>query len=574
MQNPQGPSFKSASIKFATIAALTLATFATTAIAQQQPSAATQPAAPAQTEQKPTNAAAAATGAKATIYVYRLREMAGLLNKPSIYVDEKEIARIRNGRFFVVNLDPGRHVIHSQHKPAIVNLDVNPGQVYYIRVAWEFTSHGDRAATTLIPLERGWAEMSQTEPSDPSDIKDHELASVGEMPPRPTPALLAAQDPITPGPCRSIALVWAQFPSGRYKVVDVINYPGASVGKAYVTAELPTLAQDGVKIFLLTKGYTPEDVARAHNFCQSPEGTVADAQLAADITRMIRTLEAADHPGCDLQIVKQLHSADKPGIERWDIKSCDVASSYDVQIVPSPKGGSDFQAVKSKGVQTQDKTTETAAPPPASAQPAPADASPEQWLPYEGQKSQFTISLPKGWVAYDQSLMQQMLPGKGNSRFNLIVFYLSPNPSSKNSTTIQFEMLPVELMAKIDSGEVPSFFLQKFPAKGMSCAGFSEKAEKDVFKMITGDRILGKGATILEAPRSEPISAAGCKGIRVRGIGQPARENTPQTLDAYAVSDGKVLYLFTLRNQAGYYKKNAEVFQKSMATAKLAAAAP
>jgi len=570
MQNSQGPSFKSASIKFATIAALILATFATTAIAQRQPLAAIQPAAPAQTEQKATNAAAAATGAKATIYVYRLREMAGLLNKPSIYVDEKEIARVRNGRFFVVNLDPGQHVIHSQHKPAIVSLHVNPGQVYYIRVAWEFTSQGDRAATTLIPLERGWAEMSQTEPSNPSDIKDHELASVGEMPPRPTPALLAAQDPITPGPCRSVALVWASFPSGRYKVVDVINYPGASVGKGYMTEEIPTLAQDGVKIFLLAKDYTAEDVARAHNFCQSPEGTVADAQLAADITRMIRTLEAADHPGCDLQIVKQLHSADKPGIERWDIKSCDAASSYDVQIVPSPKGGSDFRAVKSKSAQTQDKTTDAAAPPPVSSLPATADASPEQWVPYEGQKNEFTIALPKGWVAQDQS---QTL-GKGNSQFNLILFHPSyPNLTGQDAKSL--EMMAMKQLTGIDIGEIPSFFIQRVPAKnGMSCAGFSEKAEKDVFKMITGDPILDKKATILEAPRSEPVSVAGCKGIRVYGTGQPARENAPQTLDVYAASDGKVLYLFTLRNQADYYKKNAEVFQKSMATAKLAAAAP
>ena len=412
--------------------------------------------------------------------------------------------------------------------------------------------------------------MSQTEPSNPSDIKDHELASVGEMPPRPTPALLAAQDPITPGPCRSVALVWASFPSGRYKVVDVINYPGASVGKGYMTEEIPTLAQDGVKIFLLAKDYTAEDVARAHNFCQSPEGTVADAQLAADITRMIRTLEAADHPGCDLQIVKQLHSADKPGIERWDIKSCDAASSYDVQIVPSPTGGSDFRAVKSKGAQTQDKTTDAAAPPPVSSLPATADASPEQWVPYEGQKSQFTISLPKGWVAQDQS---QTL-GKGNSKFNLILFHPSyPNPTAQDAKSA--ELVAMKLLTGIDSGEIPSFFIQRVPAKnGMSCAGFSEKAEKDVFKMITGDPILDKKATILEAPRSESVSVAGCKGIRVYGTGQPARENAPQTIDAYAVSDGKVLYLFTLRNQADYYKKNAEVFQKSMATAKLAAAAP
>jgi len=52
-----------------------------------------------------------------------------------------------------------------------------------------------------------------------------------------------------------------------------------------------------------------------------------------------------------------------------------------------------------------------------------------------------------------------------------------------------------------------------------------------------------------------------CRGIRVRGTGQPARENTPQTLDADAVSDGKVLYLFTLRNQVDYYKKTPRSFR-------------
>ena len=106
----------------------------------------------------------------------------------------------------------------------------------------------------------------------------------------------------------------------------------------------------------LNMGYPPEDVAKAHNFCQSsaqagPDrmvgGTMADAHIQKEIANKIRTMEAADHPGCELQIVKQMHSVDKPGVERWDVKSCDATSSYDVQIVPSPKGGSDFRVVKS-----------------------------------------------------------------------------------------------------------------------------------------------------------------------------------------------------------------------------------
>jgi hypothetical protein len=365
-----------------------------------------------------------------------------------------------------------------------------------------------------------------------------------------------------------VELGHAQSPDG-YKVVDVVNYPGAYVGKWYAMNELPAVQnKDGVHILLLTKGYTPEDVAKAHNFCQSGEGTAADARLQADIGKMIRELEAADHPGCDLQIVNQLHSAENLGVERWDVKSCDSTSSYDVRIVNSPKGGSDFRVVKS--VQEQENKTDTAASPPLRSLPATADASPEQWVPYDGQKNEFTIALPKGWVAQDQS---QTL-GKGNSQFNLILFHPSyPNLTGQDAKSL--EMMAMKQLTGIDSGEIPSFFVQRVPAKnGMSCTGFSEKAEKDVFKMITGDPILDKKAAILEAPRSEPVSVAGCKGIRVYGTGQPARENAPQTLDVYAASDGKVLYLFTLRNQADYYKKNAEVFQKSMATAKLAAAAP
>jgi hypothetical protein len=78
-----------------------------------------------------------------------------------------------------------------------------------------------------------------------------------------------------------------------------------------------------------------------------------------------------------------------------------------------------------------------------------------------------------------------------------------------------------------------------------------------------------QGATILEAPRSEPTSVAGCKGIRIRGTGKPTKEDPLQTIDVYAVSDGKTLYLFTLRATADNYKKNAEVFQKSLGTARL-----
>lgn len=411
MRNLQGPGFRF-EIRFASIAALTLlsvaavvaenksvpieqpvfavmstlpTTLATSAFAQQEPSAApTQAAAPAQAEPQATNAPEVAATTKATMYVYRLRNHRGMFNKISVYIDERELARIENGRFFIVHVDPGRHVVRSVDKASAVTLEMQPGQGYFLRVAIEPTQFTFRFETILVPPEQGWSEIGQAEPNDSKEIKDNELAGVGPLPSKPVSAPATAEEPSAPGTCRSVAVARSSFvavlgrvelghqqsPDG-YKVVDVVNYPGAYVGKWYEMNELPAVQnKDGVHILYLTRGYTPEDVAKANNFCQSRaqagpdgmvEGTLADAQLQGDISNMIRTMEAADHPTCELQIVKQLHSADKPGVERWDVKSCEATSSYDVQIVPSPKGGSDFRVVKSG--QRQDKTTGAAAPP-------------------------------------------------------------------------------------------------------------------------------------------------------------------------------------------------------------------
>jgi Protein of unknown function (DUF2846) len=344
--------------------------FATIAFASQQPAPTTsRPADPTQQAQK--EVSAPATSAKATMYVYRLRDHQGMLNKPSVFIDERELARIENGRFFVVNVDPGRHVIRSVDKVSTVTAEMQPGQVYFLRVAIEQTRFTYRFETILVSSEQGWSEIGQTGPNDPKDIKDHELAAVGPLPSKPASVPTPAES--ASGTCRSITLTLSSFPSPGYKVMDVVNYPGAYVGKWYEMNDLPTVQKrDGVFILVLTKDYTPQDVASAHSYCQSRttgadpnemvEGTLADAVLQADIEKKIRAMEAPDHPNCEFQLVKQLHAAGKPGVERWEVKSCDATSSYELGIVPSPQGGSDFRVTKS--VLGQEKKTDTAAPPP------------------------------------------------------------------------------------------------------------------------------------------------------------------------------------------------------------------
>ena len=298
---------------------------------------------------------------------------------------------------------------------------------------------------------------------------------------------------------------------------------------------------------------------------QWADGTRADAQLAADIKRMIRTFEDVDHPHCAFKVVKQFHSADKPGVERWDVKSCDAASSYDVTIVASPRGGSDFRVVKSKSVVALDKSTDAAAPTPVSLQVA-TPALPEGFVLYEGSKDQFTIGLPKDWTAYDQG---QILKAAGMERMagrggDMIIFY-----QSKDSTA--GSMLSPELMGKVDTGDLPSFFLQKQRAdKGMSCADLSEKAEKKLVDLIAKDPQF-KGKNALEPTSSEPAIVGGCKGIRVRAKGK-SEGGSATVVDAYIAADGQTVYVFSLRNRAENFDKNEPVFHQAISTLKLAAA--
>lgn len=552
--------------------------FASVMFAQQQPSTSDNHATGPAQEKKATPPP---SGTTATLYVYRLRDVSGMLNKPSVYIDEREIARLANGRFFGVNVDPGQHVVRSTEKNSSVTLDMKAGQVYYIRLAFEPTRYTIRPETTLVRPEQAWAEMGQTKTNDPKEIKNHELAFVDSMPPRPVATPENADE------CRSIAVTLFSFPApGGYKVVDVFNYPDAYIGKVYQANALQAVqSRDRTKILVLTKGYTPEDVATAHNFCHSGpemvEGTLARGELQADIKNKISTIDAVDHPNCAPQIVKQWRSPRNPGEERWEVKSCDTTSSWNVLMVPSPRGGTDFQVNKID--QEQKKKPDTVAAPPVDIQTGTAEASPKEqkamslpatgtpegFVLFEGRKEQFTIAIPKDWTAYDQA---RRAAASGDRRlmkdsFNMIIFYRSPGPAAKD------DWFSEEVMRKVENGEIPAFFVQNLRAQnGMSCGGFTEKAQKNVLKLVSSESAFSRGATITEAPHAEPVPVAGCQGIRVRGSGRARQSSTATVYDVYATSDGKVLYLFTLTVPAEKLDKNSEVFQKAMATAKLAVA--
>jgi hypothetical protein len=115
---------------------------------------------------------AAAPDSQATVYVYRYKQFQGSALSPSVYCDETELARMDNGRFFVVKLAPGKHVFRSNDKQSGIDADLKPGQDYYIRVeivAGMMKGHGRLVS---VASEQGSYEIKSLKALGSDKVKD------------------------------------------------------------------------------------------------------------------------------------------------------------------------------------------------------------------------------------------------------------------------------------------------------------------------------------------------------------------------------------------------------------------
>src|SRR2546426_5762622 len=105
-----------------------------------------------------TNVASAASSSEdATVYVYRAKKMVGGALEPSVFVDEIELARMDNGRYFAFKVKPGKHIVRMTDDKKGYALDMGPGQTYFFRIGIEagmFKGHGK---ITLDDADRAMA---------------------------------------------------------------------------------------------------------------------------------------------------------------------------------------------------------------------------------------------------------------------------------------------------------------------------------------------------------------------------------------------------------------------------------
>jgi hypothetical protein len=93
----------------------------------------------------------AASQKAGTVIFYREGHFTGSALKPSIYLDGKEVARLKNGTYFTAQVDAGKHEAGSsaKHEPPLA-IDVKPGETTYIQMivvggTW-------RGAGRLVPV--------------------------------------------------------------------------------------------------------------------------------------------------------------------------------------------------------------------------------------------------------------------------------------------------------------------------------------------------------------------------------------------------------------------------------------
>jgi hypothetical protein len=117
-----------------------------------------------QTPAQPAAAPAKQASEFAYLRVYRQKRFTGSALAPSIYVDDKQIARVGNGRRFTMRLLPGSHAVRSDDKSSAITLDAKAGQDYYIRVEEATGFWKGHGKLTLVMPEQGSPEYKLQKP--------------------------------------------------------------------------------------------------------------------------------------------------------------------------------------------------------------------------------------------------------------------------------------------------------------------------------------------------------------------------------------------------------------------------
>lgn len=159
---------------------IAIAVLLTSSLLWAQTSATTQ-------EQKPVSVA--------TICIYRPHRFEGYSLKPSVYIDQVEVARLHNGESVQVTVSAGQHRVNSNDKSTGIDLDAKAGQTYYMRVDIKTGAWKGHGAITLIDAQEGKYEFSQQKLAPTRDLTSNQATATSEETNRTAPSTPATAPP-------------------------------------------------------------------------------------------------------------------------------------------------------------------------------------------------------------------------------------------------------------------------------------------------------------------------------------------------------------------------------------------
>jgi hypothetical protein len=123
----------------------------------------------------PSEKTALTTKDMATVYIYREKKLFGAAMRPSVFCDGIELARMDNGRYFVLKLAPGKHAVHMTSEEKGYEINMGPGQTYYFRIGIEVGVWKGNGKILLTDNEQAVAEIKKLKPLSSSKIKDKSM---------------------------------------------------------------------------------------------------------------------------------------------------------------------------------------------------------------------------------------------------------------------------------------------------------------------------------------------------------------------------------------------------------------
>jgi Protein of unknown function (DUF2846) len=122
-----------------------------------------------------TGAAESAAARSVTVFIYRPEKFMGYQKSPSVFCDGVKLVRLDNGRYFALQLTPGKHIVHLTDKKKGYEVDMGAGQTFYFRVGIETTIWADRGKLTLEDADKALPEIKKLKFIGKENIKDHSM---------------------------------------------------------------------------------------------------------------------------------------------------------------------------------------------------------------------------------------------------------------------------------------------------------------------------------------------------------------------------------------------------------------